>query len=85
MSNPTDHWALITGCSAGGIGDALAHALHAKGIRVVATARDVSKIDAQLAAAPGVETLALDVTDAGSIVAAVERGQLARGSVTRMH
>lgn len=36
---------LITGCSAGGIGDALAQSFHGKGHRVFATARDLSKIE----------------------------------------
>lgn len=61
---------LITGCSEGGIGDALAKAFHRKGLRVFATARNLSKI--QHLQKLGLDTLALDVTDAASIKAAVE-------------
>ena len=76
MSTKSDYqWALITGCSEGGIGDGLARALLAKGIKVIATARNVSKMSASLAANPGVEVLPLDVTDRESINAAVEKGE----------
>lgn len=71
----SEQWALITGCSEGGIGDGLARSLHAKGIKVIASARNVSKINSAFAAKPGVETLALDVNDQKSIDAAVEKGE----------
>lgn len=61
---------LITGCSEGGIGDALAQVFHRKGLRVFATARDLSKVEHLKTM--GVDTLPLDVTDAASIKAAVE-------------
>ncbi|PQE10300.1 hypothetical protein CJF32_00000857 [Rutstroemia sp. NJR-2017a WRK4] len=61
---------LITGCSEGGIGDALAQVFHRKGLRVFATARNLSKIEHLKKM--GLETLPLDVTDAASIKAAVE-------------
>ncbi|KAL2021076.1 hypothetical protein VTK56DRAFT_7495 [Thermocarpiscus australiensis] len=58
---------LVTGCSAGGIGAAIAHALAKRGHAVYATARDMSKIPAELAEHPNVTTLALDVTSAASV------------------
>lgn len=61
---------LITGCSEGGIGDALAQVFHRKGLRVFATARDLSKVEHLKTM--GLDTLPLDVTDAASIKAAVE-------------
>lgn len=57
------HGVLITGCSSG-IGKALAHAFHAQGYRVCATARRVETL-APLAAL-GMLTRPLDVTDAAS-------------------
>lgn len=36
---------LITGCSAGGIGDALAQSFNIKGHRVFATARNLAKVE----------------------------------------
>jgi 1-acylglycerone phosphate reductase len=56
---------LITGCSRGGLGDALARAFHARGLRVIATARNLSKIEHFKAT--GIETLELDVVSAESI------------------
>jgi 1-acylglycerone phosphate reductase len=52
--------ALITGCSPGGIGDALARELHGRGFLVFATARETAKL-AELQAM-GMEILQLDVT-----------------------
>ncbi|KAK5624695.1 hypothetical protein RRF57_000412 [Xylaria bambusicola] len=60
---------LITGCSDGGIGAALAVEFQLRGLRVFATARDLSKM-ANLAAL-GVEMLELDVTSESSIEQAV--------------
>ncbi|TDZ38165.1 NADPH-dependent 1-acyldihydroxyacetone phosphate reductase [Colletotrichum spinosum] len=56
---------LITGCTPGGIGHALAHEFHSKGIHVIATARrqEVMKDLSDL----GMTTLPLDVTKAESI------------------
>ena len=57
---------LITGCSAGGIGDALAQAFHATGqTRVFATARNLSKLSHFQAL--GIEILQLDVESEASI------------------
>ena len=71
---------LITGCSAGSIGDALAQALHRTGkTRVFATARNPSKI-AHFAAL-GIETLDLDVEDDGSIHTCVKKVEALTGGV----
>lgn len=61
---------LITGCSAGGIGSALAQAFHAHGLHVFATARDLSKIEHLKAM--GMDVLKLDVEDQSSIEAAAK-------------
>jgi 1-acylglycerone phosphate reductase len=63
--------ALVTGCSRGGIGFALCHALSTKGIHVFATARTLSRMT-ELQDLPNVTLLALDVTNKASIAAAVE-------------
>ncbi|KAM7193921.1 short-chain dehydrogenase [Naviculisporaceae sp. PSN 640] len=60
---------LITGCSTGGMGAALAIAFHQAGHHVFATARNASKL-APLAE-QGIETLPLDITSPSSIEAAV--------------
>ncbi|RWA11295.1 hypothetical protein EKO27_g3815 [Xylaria grammica] len=60
---------LITGCSDGGIGAALAAEFQLRGLRVFATARDPAKMAS--IAALGIETLALDVTSDASIEQAV--------------
>lgn len=57
--------ALITGCSSGGLGAALAIALHKAGYRVIATARNTSKLEETRAA--GIEDLELDVLSPASI------------------
>ncbi|KAI0144279.1 hypothetical protein GGR57DRAFT_482604 [Xylariaceae sp. FL1272] len=61
--------ALITGCSDGGIGSALAAQFHLRGLRVFATARDASRMTHLTAL--GIETIALDVTSDESVAAAV--------------
>jgi 1-acylglycerone phosphate reductase len=60
---------LITGCSQCGLGDALAQAFHQRGLRVIATARNPTKI-AHFKAI-GIETLPLDVLSTESIEACV--------------
>ena len=69
---------LITGCSSG-IGQAIAERLAGAGHRVYATARRPEAL-ADLAG-KGCETLALDVTDEGSMRAAVARVEEAEGAV----
>jgi 1-acylglycerone phosphate reductase len=69
--------ALLTGCSEGGIGDALAQEFHRKGLRVIATARNLSKIEHLKAL--GLEILPLDVVDDTSIKQAVESVKNATG------
>ena len=61
---------LITGCSDGGIGSALALNFQARGFHVFATARNVSKMSA-LANLPSVTMLTLDVQNSTHIAAAV--------------
>ncbi|KAI1208019.1 putative short-chain dehydrogenase/reductase [Annulohypoxylon truncatum] len=60
---------LITGCSEGGIGAALAAEFQAQGCQVFATARDASKMHSL--SKLGIQTLELDVTSDASIAAAV--------------
>jgi 1-acylglycerone phosphate reductase len=70
VSTSVQKTALITGCSLGGIGDALAQSFHQKGLRVFATARDLSKI--QHLKEMGMTVLPLDIIDTLSINRAVE-------------
>lgn len=56
---------LITGCSPGGIGHAIAREFHSKGFRVFATARKTTTI--QDLATLGIETLSLEATSQESI------------------
>jgi len=57
---------LITGCSQGGAGEALARQFHKNGFRVFATARSLTKI--QHLKVEGIEILELDVVDHASAV-----------------
>lgn len=61
---------LITGCSEGGIGSALALSYHAKGHQVFATARSLSKI--QHLKERGIAVLELDVTKINAIRSCVQ-------------
>ncbi|KAL3420158.1 short chain dehydrogenase [Phlyctema vagabunda] len=61
-------YVLVTGCSPGGIGHSLAKEFHAKGLHVIATARDKSSI-ADLEA-QGMTTISLDVNNSDNIAAA---------------
>ncbi|KAI8476034.1 MAG: hypothetical protein J3K34DRAFT_5015 [Monoraphidium minutum] len=70
---------LITGCSAGGIGHALAREFASRGCAVFATARRAAAM-AGLAEA-GCALLELDVTDTASIFGAVESTMQAAGRI----
>lgn len=69
---------LVTGCSTGGLGFALALAFRNKGFHVLATVRNADKAGA-LAAEKDIEVLTLDVTSAESIDSAVRQVQKATG------
>jgi 1-acylglycerone phosphate reductase len=62
---------LITGCSAGGSGSALAEVFQQRGLHVFATARTISKMS-HLKDLPNVTLLELEVTSSQSIAAALE-------------
>ena len=62
---------LITGCSTGGMGAALAVAFHEAGFHVYASARNVAKM-ASLAR-PGIDLLELDILSTDSIDACVRK------------
>jgi NAD(P)-dependent dehydrogenase (short-subunit alcohol dehydrogenase family) len=64
--NMPERTVLITGCSDGGLGAAMAKAYRAKGFRVFATLRDVGKAGS-LVDAKGIEILPLEVTSEESI------------------
>ncbi|KAK9320927.1 hypothetical protein V1517DRAFT_340297 [Lipomyces orientalis] len=69
---------LITGCSDGGIGSALALAFQKRGLHVFATARTISKMS-RLDGLPCVTLVTLDVTNYASITSAVEIVKSATG------
>lgn len=68
---------LITGCSQGGIGDALAKSFYKKGFRVFASARNTAKV--QHLKDMGLDIVQLDVTDEESIKQAVSTVKAATG------
>jgi NAD(P)-dependent dehydrogenase (short-subunit alcohol dehydrogenase family) len=78
MSPPSSQVVLITGCSTG-IGRATAEHLAARGHTVYATARRPESVAGLQAA--GCRTLALDVTDEASMVAAVDQVVAEQGAV----
>ncbi|EAQ83414.1 hypothetical protein CHGG_09818 [Chaetomium globosum CBS 148.51] len=69
MPPPQNLNILITGCSPGGMGAALAVAFHNAGHHVYATARNPSKLSPL--AEQGIQTLTLDITSPSSIESAV--------------
>ena len=81
----TGQVALVTGASAG-LGVRFARTLAAAGAKVAITARRLDRLEAlagEITAAGGVcEPIALDVTDADQIVAAVDRAEAALGPVS---
>ncbi|KIM32572.1 hypothetical protein M408DRAFT_62377 [Serendipita vermifera MAFF 305830] len=60
---------LITGCSAGGAGNAIAKTYNSKGLHVFATARRLAAME-NLQGIPGITLVQLDVTDIASIKSA---------------
>lgn len=70
MSNPK-RTVLITGCSDGGLGAALATAFHEAGLKVYATARNPSKMSHL--ASLGIDLLTLDVQSESSLAACVSK------------
>lgn len=68
---------LITGCSEGGIGDALAKTFHKRGLRVFASARNPARV--KHLKDMGLEIVRLDVTDEESIRQAVSTVKAATG------
>jgi 1-acylglycerone phosphate reductase len=62
---------LVTGCSAGGLGFALAKAFRNQGFHVLAAVRDANKAGS-LAEEKDIEILTLDVTSAASIATCLE-------------
>lgn len=69
--------ALITGCSEGGIGDALARELKTRGFKVFATARKLEKMNPLKEM--GCEILILDVEDEATIKKTAEDVKKATG------
>lgn len=69
---PTSKSILVTGCSANGIGAALALVLAQKGHHIFATARNVDKVPVALKDLENVTVLPIDVTDTTSIKAATQ-------------
>jgi 1-acylglycerone phosphate reductase len=68
---------LITGGSEGGIGEALARQFHARGLRVFATALDLTDVEGLKAM--GITVLSLDITDSDSIFEVVANVSKATG------
>ncbi|MEO6018165.1 MAG: SDR family NAD(P)-dependent oxidoreductase [Polaromonas sp.] len=76
LNPPVSDWhgktVWLVGASSG-IGRATAHALHARGARVVVSARDQQALDAFAAEHPGAVALALDASDATSVNTAAQK------------
>ncbi len=70
LNPPLTDWhgrvAWLVGASSG-IGQAMAHALHAQGARVFVSARNAAALEAFAATHPGAEALPLDVTDRAAV------------------
>lgn len=63
---------LVTGCSAGGIGGAIALNLATSGHHVFATARNTAKIAPELSSLPNVTVIQMDVTSSASVTEAAK-------------
>ena len=74
---PTQKSVLVTGCSAGGIGEALAAEFQEKGWLTFATARNLKKV--QHLEDTGCKVLELDVTNEETIKNAVKEVELRTG------
>jgi len=70
---------LITGCSNGGLGAELAKAFHARGVRVLAAASNISKMSDL--ASLGIETFEIDVQSTDSIAKCKEKESAATGGI----
>ncbi|CAF9923123.1 MAG: hypothetical protein ALECFALPRED_002305 [Alectoria fallacina] len=66
---PSKRTVLITGCSQGSLGEALALGFHSRGLRFIATARSVSRL--KTLEIKGIDILPLDVTDPFSITSCI--------------
>lgn len=73
--------AFITGAGSG-IGAAIAERLHALGARVTLVGRTAARLEEKAAALPGAIAVTADVTQPGSVAAAVEQAVARHGTVT---
>ena len=80
LTDWTGRGAWLVGASTG-IGRATASLLHARGARVVVSARSASALDAFVAAHPGSVALPLDVNDRTAVDAAAQRAVATTGSL----
>ncbi|KZV72945.1 NAD(P)-binding protein [Peniophora sp. CONT] len=78
MTGSSHRTVLITGCTTGGIGHALAKEFHKRGVKVFATTRNPTTMQ-DLVDDPDIEAFALDVCDEDSIQAAVLRVEKVTG------
>jgi 1-acylglycerone phosphate reductase len=81
MTNMSEKTVLITGCSDGGLGAAMAKAYRARGFRVFAAVRNIAKAGS-LSEIKGIEILELEVTSEESIRQCAKTvDKLTRGSL----
>jgi 1-acylglycerone phosphate reductase len=76
-------WALVTGVNEGGMGDAHVHSFLERNVNVVATSLDLGLLNYlqtyELKSAASLQLVELDVTNAESIAAAVEKVERVTG------